>query len=212
MYEAFQWDHFFSKIYVINLPERTDRLEQTDMEMKKYGIPYQVYPAIKHESGVEGLRLTYMQLLKRCILNSHSHILVFEDDVTFINDPNTFFWKALAQAELTDKWDMLYLGANTHNPFKEKEDYNLLPLTSAFGMHAVAYSYWGMTKTYFSILDRPGTPIDVCVERDVQPRGKCYCAYPLLATQRPSFSDIEKKNVDYDFIVNRFNEHTKHLV
>ena len=61
------WIDFFTKIFVINLPERTDRLLDIAGELDKWGIPYELVNAIKHEKGAEGLRLTVQGIFEKAV-------------------------------------------------------------------------------------------------------------------------------------------------
>jgi hypothetical protein len=206
------WSSFFQRIFLINLPERTDRLLIASAELDKYAIPFEVFPAIKHDSGVEGLRLTMEELLRMCLKKDYDSVLIFEDDVRFVENPNYFMDSAIGQLKEQRKWDLLYLGVNTHVPFPRFIDTNLLPVEKAYAMHAVGLSFNGMYKTYEAIVNNPGVPTDVCVAKEVQEQGYCFCTYPLLATQRNNYSDIDKKEVTYDYIETRFRDNIKHLV
>lgn len=214
------WTDYFDKIFVINLPERADRRALVDAEMKKYDIPYELWPAIKHESGVEGIRLTTIELLEHCIVKDYERILVFEDDVEFMADPRTLMPKIVSQLPF-HYWDMIYLGPNTHQIFTNFATPNLLPLYNGYGLHAVAYSKTGIRSMHehckpglrelkdnkFSII-----PIDVVAANYIQTNNHCFATFPLLCTQRNGYSDIENKEVDQSYIVERFNNNIKHLL
>lgn len=207
-----KWTNWFEQRYLINLPSRIDRLEHASHELSRYDITFKTFHAIKHDNGVEGLRQTMLSLLKTAIDKNWISLLVFEDDVRFVADPNEFMPACISQLTELPQYDLFYLGANTHIPFERFLSPNVLPLKNAYAMHAVAYSAIGIHKAYRSIKNNPGLPIDVCIEKDVQPDGNCYCAYPLLATQRNNYSDIDKKDVSYDYIESRFSDNTKGLV
>lgn len=49
---------------------------------------------------------------------------------------------------------------------------------------------------------------DVLIQQKIQPLGKCFATYPMIATQRPGYSDIEKKHMEQDYILTRFNQQT----
>lgn len=54
-------------------------------------------------------------------------------------------------------------------------------------------------------------PIDVLIQQKIQPLGRCYASYPLLFSQHNGFSDIEKKEMNQDYIERRFTEQTEKL-
>jgi len=231
------WNKIFEKIYVINLPERTDRLQQATEELNGQGIPFEVFPAIKHNNGRLGIYLTLYMLIEQCFDNDVQTVLIFEDDVKFIanveawfcNDSmSKFYWNNNSMAGI----DILYFGCNTHDP-----NDNIIPLEYAnpgwckvlnvFSCHAMAFSQFGM-KMLLSAVEKDCTykiteagvmekvikyhnPIDVLIRDKIQPLGRCYCTNPMLATQRNSYSDIEGKEVNQDYLLERFEANIKLL-
>ena len=51
--------------------------------------------------------------------------------------------------------------------------------------------------------------LDVWLSTEVQAKEVCLMVNPLLTTQRESYSDIEKREVNYQFIIDRFNKNIK---
>ena len=51
------------------------------------------------------------------------------------------------------------------------------------------------------------SPIDNSVVKTIQPLQKCFITYPILTSQRESFSDIGKTVINWHpFIVDRYNQ------
>lgn len=203
----YEWTHYFKKIFLINLPERTGKLQTASEELNRYSIPFEVFPAIKHPNGKYGIFLTMQKLLGECAGAPHP-ILCFEDDILFVRDPGPIMDRCVPQLQSTD-WDLFYMGPNTHHNFGELYDRNLLLLREAFARHATAYSMVGMQKVL--ALNWEGHSLDIMIRGQIQPGGKCFCSWPFLATQRNGFSDIDNKEVTYNYIHERFKTHTKHL-
>lgn len=201
------WTHFFDKIYLINLPERKARLSWSSAELAKYKIDFEIFIAIKHKDGREGLYLSVKQIFENAIIKDYKRILVFEDDIRFVRDPTPVMDKCIEQ--LPVDFDMFYLGCNIPKPVNSKFTSNLIPIQRALSTHAVAYSKNCMEK----VLALPKIlPIDSMLANKIHPLRKSFCAYPLLATQRPAYSDIERRIVDWKpFIEHRYAKHTKHL-
>ena len=106
------WTDFFTKIFVINLPERTDRLLDIAEQLYKWNIPYELVNAVKHENGAEGLRITVEGIFREAVKQEWESILIFEDDAIFVDsggNPNEVMEKVVKQLPKT--WDILYLGA-----------------------------------------------------------------------------------------------------
>jgi GR25 family glycosyltransferase involved in LPS biosynthesis len=226
------WNNLFDKIYVINLPERTDRLAQVTDEMNKYGIPFEVFPAIKHPEGELGIYLTLYALIEKCFYGEIGDVLIFEDDVKFLSDPNKYFEdeEDLESIIGANSYSIFYLGCNTHEPLEKTKRQDVCKVKNAFGCHAMAISRRGMydllqifnEKVSFGLKETVWeykliktieyqNPIDYIIANEIQPLGDCYCTYPMLATQRNSYSDILGKEVDNSYIEERFIENTKHL-
>lgn len=179
------WTNFFDKIYVINLAKRTDRMQQAIEQLTKYNIPFERWEAIENKDGAEGLRLTMIELFTHCIENNYQNCLIFEDDVDFLEpDMNNIMEDAIEQ--LPPDYHILYLGAQL---CKMPVFYwrNLLIVQDAYATHAAAYSNAAMKEILNSEFK---SPIDNFFVKTIQKKGKCFCVYPLIASQIPSHSDI----------------------
>lgn len=224
-----KWTHYFDEIYLINLPDNTQRLKSATVELNKYDIPFTVWPAIKHENGKYGLNLTMTELFNKCY--NKKRILVFEDDVQFIQGPNIVMALAIDQlmrhnASKYD-WEMFYLGLNMDNEnnlFNKFVDNNLLTLNFCFSTHAVAYSQKAIhllsntlndeknhnTGKSFSLAEKP---FDQIVNETIGIfQFTRLAVYPMLATQADGWSDIEQKNSTYEYMQQRYNQSVKHLL
>lgn len=238
------------KTYIINLPDRPERLAQAKQELESHGIKeYEVYPAIKHENGKLGIYLTLYKLIEESYFNEEQFIRIFEDDVRFLkdeeyNNPVFGLIDDIQRNASTRDFDIYYMGCNSHDPhegrtpfapvwslFPAQANQNALRVLDAYGCHAMIISRQGMFKILKAINKKaeifllPGKfnshhlikeltdtrPIDVLIQQEIQPQGKCYCTNPIIATQRSGYSDIEKKEMNQDYIVDRFNQNVKNL-
>ena len=197
------WTNFFTKIFVINLPERTDRLLEVAEELYKWQIPYELVNAVKHEKGAEGLRITVEKIFREAIAKNWESVLIFEDDAVFVDscgNPNDTMNEVVKQ--LPKNWDILYLGAQCTTGFKLRTSPNLLLVENAYATHAWAISLHGMKEILAAGLE---APIDNCIVAKIQSHGTTYITYPLLATQRPGISDIGNTYINWQpFIENRY--------
>lgn len=205
-----QWCAYFDRIYLINLKSRKDRLYESIQELKKYNIPFIRWEAMEYENGAMGLYDTMTSLFVNAIDNGYRKILVFEDDVKFLQDP-TLIMDRIILEQLPTNWELLYLGCNHSVPFINKRSSNLLICERALATHSVAYSLSAMNK----ILQMPRQlPFDVLLADKIQPKsnGFSYCVTPMLATQKDGYSSIEKRLTSYSmFLEDRFIQHSKHL-
>jgi len=206
---------FFQEIYCINLDHRTDRWEHACGEFTKLGILDRVvrFPAIAAEDGRVGVIKSHLSIVKAARDIKLENVLVFEDDVKFVGeDPIGTLDKALSQIGDIDYF-LLYLGANIHRGL-EKVRKNLLLAKVAYGAHAICYHkrIYDLFVGYFDGMNRINRRediLDVCLSENFQTNYVCFLVNPMIATQCNSYSDIEKKFVDQEYIEERFREHTK---
>lgn len=204
-----KWTSFFDKIYLINLLKRTDRLLQSKWELDKYEIPYTVWEAIEKENGAEGIYLTLREIMSDALINGYKNILVFEDDALFLFNPDSVMDKVVKQIPTT--YDMFHLGVNLTKGYVPRHySVNLLHLKRGYALHACAYSRSGMSKV---MALGPMLPVDWNIADNIQTQGNCYAINPMICTQRPGFSDIEKKQTNWAFALqDRFNERMNLLI
>jgi hypothetical protein len=118
------------------------------------------------------------------------------------------------------------------NPYISKR---FVQVNDVYGCHAMIWSRSGMYQflkmvhdksiQYYSsdhngsgpkllMLDKVmnyNKPNDVLIQEIIQPLGRCYASYPMIFTQRSGYSDIEKKEMNQDYIVRRFTQQTQKL-
>jgi len=198
-----KWLEFFDCIYLINLSKRVDRLLEATEELEKFNIPFKRISAIEKENGAEGLRDTMLLIFNEALEQQYERIFVFEDDAMFCNeDVNGVMDKVVEQLPLDFR--IVYMGCQASRGFSNFHSPNLLPVIGAFATHA-----WGISvKAIREMVDlQLQGPIDNFIVREIQPMGGCYTTYPLLATQRPGYSDIGKAEISWmPFINARFEQ------
>lgn len=197
------WIDFFDRIFVVNLPRRSDRLSEVKWEMMRYRVPFLVWEATEHSDGRSGISSTLRDLFSYCVGENYKNVLIFEDDPKFLRDPELTMDKVIKQIPID--YDMLYLGVNlTRKYVPQFHSENLIKVKRGLALHACAYSRKGMQK----ILDLDGTlPIDLNIADHIHPQGDSYATFPMLVTQRPGISDIEKQHKDWSYALeDRFYE------
>jgi GR25 family glycosyltransferase involved in LPS biosynthesis len=191
------------KCRVIGLESQTDRLEKIPEEMAKIGIEWEFFPAVDIQ-GYDLMRTisnSFIEVLKEV----EGDLLVCESDVIFINQAKTIFQKALHQ--LPKDYDLLYLGGNIHEPASRYSD-NLFWITKGVHCnHAILYSDKGRKKMieYYNPLGDENPRIDDWLYHVGQNKMSCFICSPMIAYQRPCYSTVHKKVVDY-YIEMRSNE------
>jgi GR25 family glycosyltransferase involved in LPS biosynthesis len=203
----------FEKVFVINLPNRTDRRRETETELLKVGGSGVVFfPAIRPPDagkfcsiGEYGCFMSHLTLLKQCI--GSKSVLVMEDDVRFSAD---FAERSQMVDELPDDWDVFYAGhfqprgsehAWSRSGLVKVESTSELIATHCYAVNGPAISK--LIQGYETILSRePGhpdggpMPIDGAMNTvRRQLRLRAFAAVPPLADQRSSRTDIGEKKV-----------------
>jgi hypothetical protein len=206
---------YFEEIYCINLDERTDRWKHAQKEFEKAGIKDRVkrFSAIRDEDGRVGIIKSNLAIVKLAKEKGFKNVLVFEDDVEFIVDnPQEVLKNSLEKIGNLD-WTLFYLGANTHDKLI-KINKNLILLKNSFAVHSMAYSeksYNTFIKKYEGLnkISSMNDILDVYLAQHFQEKYVCLMVNPMMTSQMNSFSDIEQREVNYDFIEERFKKNIK---
>lgn len=111
-------------IVLINLAERTDRLEETKKEFAKVGITDFIhFPAIKNKIGISGCTQSHYEVCKLAKEMRYKNILVFEDDVKFEHSFREVLENTFNQIKNNDiKPDFLFLGGRLTVPPNGKSE------------------------------------------------------------------------------------------
>jgi len=197
-----------NNIFLVNLYERADRLEQATAELGAHGVAFKVWQAIKKEDGRMGLILTMKELFIHCLKNDYQRVLVFEDDVKILA-PEFATTVANCVQQLPPDFDLFYLGCNLYGEVK-KYSQNLLSANGMYSSHAVLYSKKAIRKILRLLND--AKIYDTMLVNTIQKEDNCYCSFPLLVSQHFGYSDIAKREINYEkFIEKRYAEKTKGL-
>jgi glycosyl transferase family 25 len=195
----------------ISLENDEKRRQDTIHECNKIGLPVKFKIVKKHpQGGVEGCKDSHKQVIQYAKDNNLENILVLEDDILF-NDQLLLNMKPIT----LPTFEMFYLGYHINRGNKVSDQ--LLHITSALTTHAyiMNHSVYDIFLNYID--DKWDIPefkdlndferifftnnlraVDMFYAKYIHhARGKTYGLYPMIAYQRPEFSTIENKNVDY---------------
>jgi glycosyl transferase family 25 len=182
---------FFNKVILINLDKREDRLKDVTQELNNLEIDFERISAVDavelDVTPKDACRASHIKALEM----AEGNTLILEDDAVFM--PNFLDNFNNFVDNLPSNWDIIYLGAHigTSEPVNSYMARGLI--TSS------AHAYCINPKRITEILDivRNTTDhIDVAYAKE-HSRMKAYVAQPTLVKQKPGFSDISLKDVDY---------------
>lgn len=203
--------NFFDEVYVLNLPHRTDRLDQMTEELNRHGIPFTVWSAVYNPGlGAHGLIDTMKSVLRHIVEKRQQNVIILEDDATFlINNPAAFLKAILPQ--VPRDYHLLMLGLNLlSRPVRMSE--NILKVIDSYSTHAIAYSLEGARIALERLEKVQPMPYDIFIRQELLPLMASYCTYPMMATQRKSYSDIEKGEPKWhELMIMSYNMHTKNM-
>jgi len=220
-------DHF-KKIYVINLDRRPDRLKECQEEFKKIGADVERISAIDAKELTNRTELSHKQktyyavtevhrrLMVEATLKKDENVLIFEDDVKFIDNFNDIFNERMKS--LPEDWDLLFIGGNHilhvdgfdlvtgDKNFKVTKDnyktlnYELSKTPCTWTTHAMAINSRFFETTIQKMVELPTISTDTVYTQLQQEGCNAYTFLPSLAIQRASFSDIENMHLDWSSI------------
>lgn len=210
-------NNFVDKVFVINLPHRTDRIKQFDFYAKKHNFDYEVFPAFdgkklisqdfeydgikvgnpymneSYFKGNVGCLISHLNLIKYCESMGFESIMVFEDDCGFVDDFNNRLDNLMTKVD--DDWKMLYFGGSLFEVDDEFDSY--ISVSKVLTTH----SYMVKRDVFKSIIENFlekifTSEVDVCYS-DLHKKIKTYLAMPFLTFQSEGYSDIGCDFRDY---------------
>jgi len=194
-----------TNIYYINLDRRTDRKHHIENQLKILNWNGKRFPAIQNSFGALGCSLSHLALLKYARANKLSHILIMEDDVTFL-EPSIFLNSLNKFLEKYKDFDVLLLAGNNMGEYNSIDDYCIkvthCQTTTAYLVKSNYYDT--LISNYengINLLQMyPNKLNDYAIDQywgSLQVADKWYLLTPLTVTQRQDYSDIEKRPTNY---------------
>jgi GR25 family glycosyltransferase involved in LPS biosynthesis len=193
-------------ILYINLDDNIDRKEHMVKELSKMNWIGKRFAAIKHENGAYGCTQSHIHCLQIALENQWDHVLICEDDLTFLNaDLLIQQLDGFLQKKREKDWDVVLLAGNNYPPSQLIDEYSIkitncqsacCYLVNKHYIETLLNNFLNgyellMTENKYHIY-----AIDQFWKR-LQNQDNWFLIIPLNATQQPGYSDIEKKYVDY---------------
>ena len=187
------------KVVYINLAHRTDRKEQVESELLKV-FPFEKivrFNAIKHQKGGIGCSMSHIGALELAIQNNWNNVLIVEDDLQWKDFDNGCY---ILSNLVKKPYDAIMLSG--HQIRYNKNTYKLIDCCARTAYLVQKHYYKTLLDNFKTGLLRLQTEYKSKYRGDrywnrIQKRDNWYIIMPGLCVQRPSFSDIENKNVDY---------------
>jgi glycosyl transferase family 25 len=190
----------------INLESRKDRLEHVTTELNKIGVKGERFNAIKTKTGSVGCTMSHIRCIEIAKERGYEEVFICEDDITFL-DPE-LFKNSLNEFYENDEimWDMLIICGNNVPPFCKVTDYccRVFYCQTTTGYIIKKHYYDTLLANYKSglqqLIREPTRHAEFAIDmywKQLQRQDFWYLLTPLTVTQKPGFSDVENKDVDY---------------
>uniref|UniRef100_A0A6C0DC39 Glycosyltransferase n=1 Tax=viral metagenome TaxID=1070528 RepID=A0A6C0DC39_9ZZZZ len=195
-----------ASVVFINLAKRTDRLAQIVPELACFGERVERLEAIENSFGAIGCTLSHIRALQNAKDANKKNVLIVEDDFMWLPE-NKAAGVARLKAFLAKPYDVIMLTGTSIHMDKASGRVGFACCGTAY---VVAEHYYdtlianmkegvlGLMKTKV----KPQYALDV-YWRTLMQRDLWFMVQPILATQRPSYSDIENRVVDYGYLFKR---------
>jgi len=207
------FESLISNHFYINLDERNDRLVHCEAELKKIGLDRPCrFSAIKTKQGIVGCGLSHLSCIENAKKDNLPYIAIFEDDIV-ISKPNKLRNQVNRILESQIEWDVLLLGGNAFTPHKEVgEDHVIVNRCYCGTAYIVKQHYYDkMIENIRDGLSKLVATGDRQFSWDawwiqLQQQDRFLLVNPLSVYQKPDYSDIEKKEVDYKNLMLEINK------
>ena len=182
----------FPPTLVINLDHRADRLAEIRNEFRNWPTPLERVPAVRLTPGWKGCSASHLNCIRVAKQRGYPWVLVLEDDCMLTPDASRRFQEMLPILWNTrSQWDIFYGGTTYIKDYSHK-------IKTLYEVKGFAAHFCLIHKnTYDLILEKYPLnegKIDVFYSDNF----RIWTTAPFLAIQRPSKSDIESKNTDYE--------------
>ncbi len=181
-----------SSAIIINLKARPEKRAYMEKQLQGQNIKYDFFTAEKHNDPKRGCLESHISVIKNAIKNNEKYVLIMEDDCKYI--------KGFGSMEkLPDNWDMIYLGGTVHRILDRK--YKGYARVQCWTTHAYIINL--NNKLFVNKLleaEKYNGEIDRYYLEKIHPTFNAYMCDPMIAIQKEGFSDIENREVSYDFM------------
>ncbi len=192
-------------IFYINLDRRVDRKIHIETQLNLLNWKASRFPGILHSFGALGCSLSHLALLKYAKNKNLDHILILEDDVSFLN-PSLFLNNLNQFLKTHANFDVLLLAGNNMGDYVRIDDWcvKVSQCQTTTGYLVKNHYYDTLIKNYensINLLQLYPNKIQIyAIDKFWQRLQKKYNWFlltPLTVVQIPDISDVEKQHTNY---------------
>jgi glycosyl transferase family 25 len=196
-----------TNIFYINLEHRTDRKEHVETELLKIGLIGQRFNAIKMDNGAIGCSMSHLKLLQDAVKHNLDHILIVEDDITFLN-PTLFINQINNFFKLhNNSWDVILFAGNNIPPYQNIDDtcikVSRCQTTTGYLVngHYIKILLQNVKMGLTQLLNNPFQRNLFAIDKYwfiLQSVHNWYLIIPPTVVQQEGYSDIEKRVTNFE--------------
>jgi glycosyl transferase family 25 len=197
--------------FYINLDHRTDRKEHVTNQLTNLGLQgFERFNAIKMENGAVGCSMSHLKILQSAVQNNWDHVLIVEDDITFLD---LELFKANFETFLQrngNNWDVILLAGNNMPPYDTIDDVCIkvkrCQTTTGYLVngHYIKKLMENVKMGLTQLMYKPASHAMYAIDKFwfvLQAVDKWYLIIPPTVVQREDYSDIEKRQTNYQKIM-----------
>ena len=201
--------HDIKHAFYINLENRLDRKQHVEVQLNSIGISGTRFNACKMKNGAIGCSISHIKCLQTAIENHWDHVLICEDDITFL-DPPLFKTQLNKFLEKNNEWDVILLAGNNVPPYKQVDDtciqVSACQTTTGYIVngHYMKRLLNNLKTGLLNLFKSPSHHRLYAIDKfwfHLQKVDKWFLIIPLTVIQQAGYSDIEKRNIDYSKIM-----------
>lgn len=193
-------------VFYINLESRLDRRILIEKQMNILRLNARRFNAIHHEKGAIGCSLSHLNVLKLAKELNLEHVLIMEDDIHFLK-PELFINNINNFLKNHKNFDVLLIAANNVANYTiiDRNCVKIQECQAATGYLVKSHYYDILIDNFQNGVNKltkaPSLEKFYAVDQNwksLQLKDNWYLLTPLCVSQKPNFSDIEKKVMNYN--------------
>ena len=188
-------DCFFKDSFVINTAKREDRRQLFESMLKRadIGVVKRFEAIVDLKDGAWGCAQSHLAIVRLAKEQGLENVLIFEDDAQFVDSFSKQIEPSLTELSLLD-WNFFYLGGRLMSQAKRIGS-NLARIGMVYTTHAYAIKH-----TIYDEILKYDHKRDIAIDvhyANLTCRNSSYACLPMVAYQRPGYSDLLKGWCNY---------------
>jgi glycosyl transferase family 25 len=195
--------------YYINLEHRTDRKIHVENQLSTIGLQGNRFNAIRTKNGAIGCTMSHLKLLEFALNNKFEHILIVEDDITFLQ-PKLFIKQFNNFLANHKDWDVVIISGNNIPPYTNIDDtcvkVNSCQTTTGYLVNGnyISKLMNNIKEGLQGLIRNPNLKPIYAIDRywfRLQQLDNWFLIIPLTVVQKEDYSDIENRVTDYTYLM-----------